>query len=645
MMRAFCPVVRSLAVALASVVAAVAAPHPVRADTVVGKGTPESCFEAALDAALAAGGNITFDCGPNPVTITVTNTVTIGGSASIDGGGLITLGGGTAQVFVVNSGATLTLANLTVSNVRSASDVTGNIHNDGTLTVINSTFAGNVARNGGAIGNGGTLDVTNSTFSGNNAAGSYAGGWGGAIYNGNGGTVNVTNSTFVGNVSWAGSWGGAILNYGPGTVNVTNSTFSGNVASGFESLGGAINNLGASVTLRNTIIANSSSGGNCGGPITNGGFNLDSDGTCGVGSATNPMLDPAGLADHGGPTQTIALLPGSPAINDGDETICAAPPVNNLDQRGYGRPGLGAVNCSIGAYEYNAVPPCCQCPTSCAAPVNGSCGGCTAVVGATCEGGDICVLYTPTQTPTITGTPTVTPTRTATGTPTKTPTPTLTPTQTPTPTNTAGTNDCCQCADFCAPPIAGTCGGCAVVFGASCAGGSQCITHTPTQTATVTVTPTPTASRTPTATPTNTATQTLTASPTNTPTGTSTARPTSTFTRIPTFTATRTRTATPSNTPTATPTPTRTAAPTSTPKLCPGDCTGDGQVSVDDILTLVNIALGNASVSTCLAGDANHDGQITVDEILTAVNNALNGCLTGYYSPRHTARARPRGAM
>jgi hypothetical protein len=44
------------------------------------------------------------------------------------------------------------------------------------------------------------------------------------------------------------------------------------------------------------------------------------------------------------------------------------------------------------------------------------------------------------------------------------------------------------------------------------------------------------------------------------------------------------------------------------------------------ILALVNIALGNANVSTCQAGDANHDGNITVDEILTAVNNALNGC-------------------
>jgi hypothetical protein len=61
--------------------------------------------------------------------------------------------------------------------------------------------------------------------------------------------------------------------------------------------------------------------------------------------------------------------------------------------------------------------------------------------------------------------------------------------------------------------------------------------------------------------------------------------------------------------------------------LCVGDCNGNGQVTVDEILTMVNIALGNADVSACGAGDANEDGQITVDEILTAVNNALNGCV------------------
>jgi len=61
-------------------------------------------------------------------------------------------------------------------------------------------------------------------------------------------------------------------------------------------------------------------------------------------------------------------------------------------------------------------------------------------------------------------------------------------------------------------------------------------------------------------------------------------------------------------------------------KLCTGDCNGDGAVTVDEILTMVNIVLGIEDVSTCLPGDANNDKMITVDEILTAVNNALKGC-------------------
>jgi hypothetical protein len=49
-------------------------------------------------------------------------------------------------------------------------------------------------------------------------------------------------------------------------------------------------------------------------------------------------------------------------------------------------------------------------------------------------------------------------------------------------------------------------------------------------------------------------------------------------------------------------------------------------VTVDDLLTMVDIALGNAEVSACAAGDSSGDEQITIDEILTAANNALNGC-------------------
>lgn len=613
---------------------AVSSPHAVRADAVVGTGTPASCTEGALGAALRAGGNVTFNCGGRR-TIGVGDGWNISPDTTIDGGSLITISGGNPS-FQVNTGVNFTVQNLTIA------DGTG-INNAGTLTVTNSTFSGNNAGNvgvGGAIWNSGTLTVTSSTFTSNRAVA------GGAISNS--GTLTVTNSTFASNS--AGS-GGAVYSDRAGTVTVINSTFASNSASH----GGAVYNNGGTVTLTNTIAANSTVSGNCVGAIIDGGNNLDSDGTCGVGPTTNPMLDPAGLANNGGTTRTIALQAGSPAVNGGDEPICSAPPVSNLDQRGYIRPGTGVTNCSIGAYEYNALPlpVCCQCPASCAAPINGSCGGCTVVLDATCESGDLCVLNPPTPTPMNTWTPMNTLT------PTHTPTHTLPPpsrTPTPTATNTAAATDCCQCASFCSAPIAGTCGGCAVVFGGSCTGGTQCISPTPTQTvtasATFTVTATPTLTRTrtltftPTNTPTNTNTPTPTPTrtftptptptntntPTNTPTNTRTNTPTQTptMTRVATITRTPTQTVTPvatfTLTPTPTHTPTPTLSPTSTPRPCVGDCNGDAQVTVNELITMVNIALGNSPVSACAAGDANGDGAITINEIIAAVNNALNGC-------------------
>jgi len=99
----------------------------------------------------------------------------------------------------------------------------------------------------------------------------------------------------------------------------------------------------------------------------------------------------------------------------------------------------------------------------------------------------------------------------------------------------------------------------------------------------------------------------------------------------PTATATATATAPTFATPTPTRTPTQ-AGPTNTPAAtvvpsgCPGDCNGDGEVTVDEIISGVNIALGSLPVSNCAAMDDNSDGDVTVDEILKAVNAALNGC-------------------
>jgi hypothetical protein len=78
-------------------------------------------------------------------------------------------------------------------------------------------------------------------------------------------------------------------------------------------------------------------------------------------------------------------------------------------------------------------------------------------------------------------------------------------------------------------------------------------------------------------------------------------------------------------TPTSTPT---VAVPTPTPPVlnsCTGDCNGDGSVTIDEIIGLVNVALEQAAL-TCASADLNHDGQIEVNEIMAAVNNALEGC-------------------
>ncbi len=201
---------------------------------------------------------------------------------------------------------------------------------------------------GAGIYNYGTLHVSSSTFSGNNAD-AYYGASGGGIENA-GGTLIVSNSTFAGNSATSSdlveSAGGAISN--GGTLTVTNSTVSGNTAS----LGGGFWNSGTA-TLKNTIVANNRPGGNCrGATITDGGGNLSYPGLACPGINANPMLGP--LQNNSGPTETMALGPGSAAIDAGNDAICAAEPVNNLDQRGVTRP-IGS-HCDIGAVEQEPYP-------------------------------------------------------------------------------------------------------------------------------------------------------------------------------------------------------------------------------------------------------------------------------------------------
>lgn len=157
----------------------------------------------------------------------------------------------------------------------------------------------------------------------------------------------MTNSAFSGNHS-DGSSGGAIANQS--TLNVTFSTFSGNSATSATGYpgGGAILNQN-SATLRNTLVANSPSGGNCSDslafgtrPFTDGGYNLQYGGSkensCG---ATIPTADPKllALANNGGPTQTMALDNGSAALEQIASGTNGCGTTYATDQRGYVRPG------------------------------------------------------------------------------------------------------------------------------------------------------------------------------------------------------------------------------------------------------------------------------------------------------------------
>ena len=163
----------------------------------------------------------------------------------------------------------------------------------------------------------------------------------------------VSNSTLVSNSASGRSYlfpigaGGGI--YNSGTQTISNTTVSGNSAIGGGGIYGAAN-------IQNSIVANNSRG-NCSGTMTSKGYNLSSDGTCSLSGPgdmqnTDPLLGP--LQNNGGPTQTMALLPGSPAIDAGNSSGCRNSNGNLLktDQRGQPRPDKEDTGgCDMGAYE------------------------------------------------------------------------------------------------------------------------------------------------------------------------------------------------------------------------------------------------------------------------------------------------------
>ena len=310
--------------------------------------------------------------------VTISGVTAEYGYALVCGGGLAGCNGGG----IFNAG-TLILTNTSVSGNR-AVDTGGGIYAVGFLMLTNSTVSGNYASYDGGgiyIGNGGTLTMANSTVSGNSNS-YYADGGAGVS---NEGTTTLINSTVSGNYAWF-SGGGGIRN--DNIMTLTNSTVSGNYA---RYGGGGIFNAGTLALMNTSVSGNeapfSGSDGifntptgymesinsiiaangieNCGcgfgSPpppcdllFVSSGHNLSDDTTCFAAAGTDlvvadAMLGP--LADNGGPTETHDLLPGSPAIDVGDDIACPA-----TDQRGEARPidgdGDGMAHCDIGSVEF-----------------------------------------------------------------------------------------------------------------------------------------------------------------------------------------------------------------------------------------------------------------------------------------------------
>jgi uncharacterized repeat protein (TIGR01451 family) len=325
--------------------------------------------------AIFVGGGSTLSLSADTFSgdsFTQTNAANMG----MDGGGAV-FGSGATTI----SGSTFSGDSASITAAGTVSTTGGGaVFSGGGTTVTASTFAGDTAtikfgasgNGGGALYNsGGALSITGSTFASDRAVLNLVAmlsNGGGAVYNA-GTTTTMLNTTLSANsVSASGggptAGGGALYDNGMGGGTISSSTIDGNSVSfpGLTAYGGGIFEVGTGGTLalHNTIIAgNAVAGGtpvgtNCyalGGvgvtTISSTGHNIEDANTCGLTGPgdqpnTNPLLGP--LQDNGGPTFTQALLPGSPAINRGDNTGCPA-----ADERGVTRPQGGT--CDIGAYE------------------------------------------------------------------------------------------------------------------------------------------------------------------------------------------------------------------------------------------------------------------------------------------------------
>ncbi len=224
-------------------------------------------------------------------------------------------GGGGVEV---ERGANLTLSRSWVTG--NTDSYGGGVFNEGTITIVDSTISGNTASvKGGGLLNEGTATVTNSTIESNT---SY---WGSAIASFS--TINLSHTTIVRNVTTDSSTSLGALQRFSGTFNVRYSVLGDNIGTS----GSPRRNCAGTVSLRTLNLVSSTAG-------------------CSVNDTviTQPILVGA-LQANGGPTPTVGLLDGSPALDR--VTVSAGTCASTLttDQRGVARPA--GAKCDLGAFE------------------------------------------------------------------------------------------------------------------------------------------------------------------------------------------------------------------------------------------------------------------------------------------------------
>jgi parallel beta-helix repeat protein len=289
------------------------------------------------------GGNSSGDGGGiyvyNGAALTLSDCVITGNSAASDGGGIY-----------LYDGATLAMSRCTVSG-NDAGNYGGAIYGwtDNTITIANSTISGNTAADagGGIYIFSGELYLTNSTLTNNEATASY--GNGGGIYAVNQSFAAINNTTITGNQ--AGNAGGGIYLDGTSGIDVNNTILSANMATidvdlargsggggpkrGANKVSGAASPQGTTVTISASLL----------GAAMAGDFT-------GNGNIFNNAPGLGSLANNGGPTQTLSLQAGSPAIDAGNNALI--PPGVNFDQRGTGFPRVLGSAVDMGAFELAA---------------------------------------------------------------------------------------------------------------------------------------------------------------------------------------------------------------------------------------------------------------------------------------------------